>query len=123
MKTSRTRLLHPALFSATLFLGLSTARSTIIDTATYPANGHTYYLLASTNWTASENEAVTLGGHLVTISDSAENDWIWSRWGTNRDLWIGLRSPTGAGAETFQWVSGSGSAYRNWRPGEPNGDR
>ena len=41
-----------------------------------PGPGHTYYLLTQNTWTASEAEAVTLGGHLVTINDSAENDWV-----------------------------------------------
>jgi hypothetical protein len=47
----------------------------IIKTAEY--NGHVYYLLNRTNtWQEAENGALSLGGHLVTINDSEENDWI-----------------------------------------------
>jgi hypothetical protein len=100
----------------------------VLDTAINPANGHTYYLLDSSDWTNAENAAVGLGGHLATINDLAENNWIWDRWGTNRNLWIGLYDPIigdGGGtqhAADFVWTSGDSSNYRNWRPGEPNGD-
>src|ERR1019366_2450080 len=65
----------------------------VLDTAINPANGHTYYLLASSDWTNAENTAVSLGGHLATIRSLAENNWVWNRWGTNRNLWIGLHDP------------------------------
>ena len=44
---------------------------------TNAANGHAYYLLTTNTWTQSENEAIALGGHLVTINDDAENDWVY----------------------------------------------
>src|SRR5262245_32537576 len=95
----------------------------ILDTAINIANGHTYYLLENSNWTDAENAAIGLGGHLVTINDAAENDWVWNRWATNRNLWIGLYAPTNAAPpESFRWASGESSAYRNWHTLEPNGD-
>ena len=39
---------------------------------TNPANGHIYYLLAKTNWVWSEQQAKSMGGHLATIDDAAE---------------------------------------------------
>jgi hypothetical protein len=101
----------------------------VLDTAINPANNHVYYLLANSNWTNAESAAVALGGTLATVNDSAENNWILDRWGTNRSLWIGLYDPIigdGGGAEheaNFVWASGLSSGFRNWRPGEPNGDR
>ena len=61
---------------------------------TNAANGHLYYLLDSNSWTAAEAEAMTLGGHLVTINDMAENHWVYTNFitydGVQRPLWIGL---------------------------------
>jgi hypothetical protein len=41
-----------------------------------PDNGHAYFLLAPNSWTRSETQAVALGGHLATINDQAEQDWV-----------------------------------------------
>ncbi len=85
-----------------------------------PANGHTYYLLESASWTASEAAAVALGGHLATVRSQAENDWIYSQFTSAqvpRGLWIGLND---AGIEgTYTWTSGEAAAFRNWGAGEP----
>src|SRR6185503_21148474 len=64
----------------------------VLDTAINPDNGHVYYLLDKSDWTSAENAAVALGGHLATIRNTAEDNWIWNRWGNgaNRNLWIGL---------------------------------
>jgi hypothetical protein len=69
------------------------AQPAIIDSALNPANGHLCYLLASTDWTNAETASVGLGGHLATIRNLDENNWLWNRWGTN-NLWIGLHDPT-----------------------------
>jgi hypothetical protein len=91
---------------------------------TNAANGHIYYLLTANTWTNSEAEAVTLGGHLVTINDAAENQWLvdtFANYGdVVRPLWIGLTDRDSEG--TFQWVSGQPFNYSNWNlaSGEPN---
>ena len=41
-----------------------------------PANDHVYYLLELDTWTNSEAEAVSMCGHLATINDSAEEQWV-----------------------------------------------
>jgi Lectin C-type domain len=98
----------------------------VVDTAVNPANNHTYYLLSNSTWADAQTTAVSLGGNLTTINDLAENNWISDRWGTNRDLWIGLYDPVvgdgngAAHAANFRWIDGDPSAYRNWRAGEPN---
>src|SRR5262245_43477031 len=43
---------------------------------TNAAIGHAYYLLSVNTGTASEAYARELGGHLVTINDAAENQWV-----------------------------------------------
>jgi hypothetical protein len=87
-----------------------------------PGNGNSYYLLAGTDWSASEAEAVGLGGHLATVNDATENNWIqatFSNYGSvSRDLWIGLNDLATEGV--FQWVSGDPYSYSNWAPSEPN---
>src|SRR5208283_819999 len=60
-----------------------------------PNNGHTYLLLSQGNWTDSEAEAVALGGHLATIRNQAEEDFVSDFFtfygGQRHGLWIGLR--------------------------------
>lgn len=88
-----------------------------------PANGHTYYLLSSDTWTASQTAAVALGGNLATINDLAENDFVFNTFAgfggvTNRFLWIGLNDVAQEG--TFEWVNGEPLIFTNWAPSEPN---
>ena len=91
---------------------------------TNSANGHIYFLLTSDTWTNSEAEAVALGGHLVTINDVAENQWVVNTFanygGIARPLWIGLTDRDSEGS--FEWVSGEPFNYSNWNlaSSEPN---
>lgn len=116
--------------------GATVARPAITVTAppsrVNPANGHRYYLLHPLTWPEAEAAAVALGGHLVTVDDQAEQDWIVANFSLNgsaqRDLWTGLRDPDEAhNASTsdarraeFQWVSGASVTYSNWYPGQPD---
>lgn len=102
----------------------------ILDTASY--GGNTYHLVAGTSsgggitWTAGEAFARTLGGHLATVNDLAEQQFIFSTWGSFQvvgqlpvhALWIGLTDQASEG--TFQWISGDAAPFRHWRAGEPN---
>ena len=88
---------------------------------TRAANAHTYYLLSSNTWTVSEAEAVGLGGHLVTINDAAENQWVVNTFfpltgGPNDWLWIGLNDAAIEGQ--FFWAGEEG-AIAIWASGEP----
>lgn len=89
---------------------------------TNSANGHLYYLLTQTNWVASELEAKSMGGHLVTIDDAAEQTWVYSTFaawgGTYHALLIGLNDRKVEGS--FRWTSGLPVTYSNWNNGEPN---
>lgn len=84
--------------------------------------GHAYFLTsAATTWTDAEAEAVGMGGHLVTINDSAEELALWGALGVQQRFWIGLYNPLSNGnAGSFVWSSGEASAYRNWNNGEPS---
>ena len=66
---------------------------------------------------------MSLGGHLSTINDAAENGWVFDTFASlaspvSAGLWLGLNDAAHEGV--FVWVSGNSSAYRNWAPGEPN---
>ena len=89
---------------------------------TNAANGHLYYLLSATYWTNAEAQAISLGGHLVTINDAVENAWVLSTFGNyggiSRNLQIGF---TDEGQEgQWSWISGEPVTYVNWDGAEPN---
>lgn len=106
-----------------VLLGHSTYAAVISGPITNPANGHVYYLLSQNTWTESEAEATGLGGHLVSINDAQENEWVVSQFATfggiNRYLWIGLTDAADEGV--FTWSSGELLTYENWGSGEPSG--
>ena len=69
---------------------------------------------------SSTPDRITLGGHLVTINDQAENDFVFNTFAAlhpNDDLWIGFNDVAVEG--TFEWVSGEPITFTNWQP-EPN---
>lgn len=86
------------------------------------ANAHEYFLLSPGGWTESESLAVSLGGHLVTIDDAAEQAWVFGTFGAwdgiQRSLWIGLSDAAVEG--TFIWADGSPAGYSNWLAGQPD---
>ncbi|MCX6879305.1 MAG: SUMF1/EgtB/PvdO family nonheme iron enzyme [Verrucomicrobia bacterium] len=116
------RSFFPALFALLPALAGPLAAGILTGPVINPGTGHSYYLLTQNTWSASEAEAVTLGGHLVTINDPAENEWVlntFSRFGGSaKALWIGLSDSATEG--TFAWASGQSAAFRNWATGEPS---
>lgn len=116
-----------ALLTLLIVAAASVGRADVIaGPITNAANGHVYFLLPSTNWTAAESEAVGLGGHLVTINDVAENHWVFTNFanfgGVERALWIGLFQPPGSvePASGWTWISREPVTYTDWTGGEPN---
>jgi hypothetical protein len=97
-----------------------------------PSNGNTYFLLSQSGWAAAESTALGLGGHLVTINDQAEQNWVYETFssfgGVARNLWIGLYDPSQSvnspDPETrkseFIWASGEPVSFADWNAGEPN---
>lgn len=124
----------PAILAATLLLVLceTTHAAIIAGPVTNPANGHHYYLLGENGWIDAQAEAVSLDGHLATINDAAEHQWVYTTFstfgGVDRNLWIGLYDPDATNNASqraqrrteFQWISGESSSYRKWSPVEPN---
>ncbi|MBJ01952.1 MAG: hypothetical protein CMK00_03680 [Planctomycetes bacterium] len=94
-----------------------------------PANGHYYmYISSPLDWAAAEAEAQTLmhqgvPGHLVTVADAAENDFLVNTFGQR--CWIGAFQDYGAPGYSepsggWSWVTGEAWTYDSWGSGEPN---
>jgi len=79
-------------------------------------------MLTSATWTASQAEALTFGGNLVTINDQAEQDWVFGTFGTvggtKYHLWIGLNDVSSEG--NFVWASGEPVSCTNWWGSQPD---
>src|SRR5687767_8050433 len=101
--------------------GQASAQSVVQGPLVNPANGHTYYRLSNSNWSAAQAAAVGLGGNLVTINDQAENDFVLGNFanapGSGR-VWLGYTDAASEG--NFVWVNGENPGYTHWEPGEPN---
>jgi len=79
-------------------------------------NGHSYYRSTGTAfWTNAKSNCAAMGGHLVTITTSGENSFIFGIWPSG---WIGLTDEVTEG--TWRWVTGETYSYTSWNPGEPN---
>ena len=84
-----------------------------------PANRHNYLYVGSyMSWADAEAHAVTLGGHLVTINDAAEDAWLAATFGT--EYFIGLNDIAAEGE--WVWASGEPVTFTGWLDGEPNDD-
>ena len=83
-----------------------------------PVNGHVYTLSPEMTWHQAEDYAIGFGGHLATVRNQAEQDWLFMKFGT-QELWIGLNDEAVEGS--FVWSSGEPVAFTNWATGEPTG--
>ena len=95
-----------------------------------PANGH-YYIHLDTSYSWSNARLVAEGmtyqgltGHLVTINDQAEMDWLLNNLTWDRPWIGGWQDPLDPGYSEpgggWVWVTGEPMTYTNWIPGEPN---
>jgi hypothetical protein len=79
-------------------------------------NGHSYYRSTGVaNWTTARTNCSNMGGHLVTITTSGEQSFLYALWPSG---WIGLTDEVVEG--TWRWVTGETYSYTNWNSGEPN---
>lgn len=113
-------------------IGLSVfATSAQAEWIVNPANGHEYRLTTGNyygihdesandlqpDWFDAEAEAVLDGGHLVTINDQAENDWLAATFGGD-EFWTGF---TDWGSEgNWYWISGEPVTFTNWDSQQPD---
>jgi hypothetical protein len=79
-------------------------------------NGHSYYRsTGNAFWLNAKANCEAMGGHLVTVTTAAENNFIFNIWPSG---WIGLTDEVNEG--TWRWVTGETYSYTSWNPGEPN---
>lgn len=88
--------------------------------------GHCYALTPHvSSWHKAEAEALAAGGHLVTINDTGEQQWLNEAFPFEDGArWIGLYQTPGSAEphSGWAWISGEPVAYTNWADawGEPN---
>ncbi len=97
-------------------------------------NGHFYQGVRMPKplpWNEADRLAKLLGGHLVTITSAAENDFVfrlidddtyWYHSYNWRGPWIGALQPPGSvePAGGWSWVTGEPFTYARWDAGQPN---
>jgi hypothetical protein len=66
-------------------------------------------------WTDARQACINMGGHLVTITSSGENNFVFNTWPSG---WIGFTDEAVEGQ--WRWVTGESVVYTNWNGGEPN---
>ncbi len=84
-------------------------------------NGHIYEISSYTDiWTNASAACLSMGVHLATLTDSAENAYI-SSFLTARGVaqcWLGGNDESTEG--TWEWCNGEPFSWTNWAIGEPN---
>lgn len=120
-----------------VFLLLATVCPNSFSSPIEFANGHWYESLGPSvchTWIEARdyadsqtfedpNTGVLLQGHLVTIQDQAENDFVHTNFvgGAWQQMWIGAFqfSHDGGLADNWAWVTGEKWNYTNWDSTEP----
>jgi len=86
-----------------------------------PSNGHMYDIVNG-NWVTAEYNAIALGGHLVTINDADEQNWLLDTFGSNTFYWIGLNDIVSD--NHYEWTNGEPVTFTNWeREYDNNSDK
>ncbi|PPT05539.1 hypothetical protein CKA32_006864 [Geitlerinema sp. FC II] len=111
--------------------GSGSGTATIADSSTItrygsfiyenPDTGNLYIVTERDTWHGAQAQAEALGGHLVTINDQAEQDWLLDTFGTEEWLWMGMTDDeVYSSSGEYTWVNGEPVTYTNWHPSEPN---
>ena len=84
-------------------------------------NGYAYQVFIDRGtWTEAYAKCKKAGGHLVTITSGAEQDFIFSQIKKHEGnvFWLGLR----LAGSSWAWVTNEEFGYTNWADGQPDGD-
>ncbi|MES1172872.1 MAG: C-type lectin domain-containing protein [Myxococcales bacterium] len=92
------------------------------DATYFPDTQHCYLVVHElATFTAAQAHCKTLGGHLVTLANEAENDFVWGL--NSEEHWIGAddgKGPNNPEPGTFSWVTNEPFTYTNWSSNQPN---
>ena len=108
----------------------------IAETPIVTRGDSAYAIVHGPSWEEAEANAQKLGGHLVTINDAAEKDYLYNNFGNILPAYSGTSSPAGAlwtgltdreTEGTYKWSSGDTSTwfestYKGSGGWIPNGD-
>lgn len=99
------------------YSSLSKTDYTEIVTDTTTGNSYAYYPYAVT-WNQAKEKCESFGGHLVTVT-SAEEQAVVAQLAAKagKTVWIGA---TRGSENSYSWVTGENSGYKNWAENEPN---
>ncbi|MBC8310607.1 MAG: hypothetical protein ISR75_06870 [Phycisphaerales bacterium] len=84
-------------------------------------NGHWYLTVYAENgicWSDAYNQAMKLGGYLVTITSQAEQEFVADNSDKSMRAWLGGTKSSGS----WEWVTSEPWDFTNWHPVAPNGD-
>lgn len=104
--------------------GITAERVDSIDKTLYAFNGHYYCIYNELlDWKAAALACEQVGGHLVTITSEAENEFLKALIMVdysleNESIHIGALKKDGEWA----WVTGEEFGFSTWSSGEPNGN-
>ena len=79
----------------------------------------TYAIVEGPTWEQAQANAEKLGGNLVTINDSGENEFLYINLVQPLGKVFGLASDK-AQEGSWKWTDGSDLSFTNWQPNEPN---
>tara|TARA_B100000579_G_scaffold434873_1_gene456765 strand:- start:995 stop:2269 length:1275 start_codon:yes stop_codon:yes gene_type:complete len=77
-----------------------------------------YQLVNGETWEKAEQNAISLGGNLVTINSLEENKYLVSTFYGNVDVKNSSRQSAWIGFKDGSWSSGQSTSYTNWASGE-----
>jgi serine/threonine-protein kinase len=81
--------------------------------------GHYYKVIdEKVSWADARRRCEELGGHLATIGDEQEQDFLSKLSKLGANLWVGMARGEVKGS--WAWVTGEPAAYAAWGPEQPN---
>ena len=109
-------------FSPSVVWARLMGKSSLISNDIKIFNGHRYkFFEHKMSWHGAKKCCEALGGHLVTISDQNEQDFVAqlpAKLDKANRVWIGLSDRRSEGK--WEWVTGEKVSFQNWAPGLPD---